>query len=181
MGRHANPLRSSRRGFVRTFALVLATQPAIVWADVVYQAPEEFVAQFVGAGVAPAYVWLTPDLRAAVAEVLGHPCRQARVRYWRSGDTTAWILDEIGKEYPITAGFVVRGGEIVAARVLVYRESRGQEIHQPRFLAQFDGARLDAERRLTREIHSISGATMSVDAMDRMARTALLLAARLPP
>jgi len=83
------------------------------------------------------------------------------------------VLEEIGKEEPITAGFVVEGGRIKQARVLVYRESRGGEIRYPVFLKQYDGAALTADHYLDRSIDGISGATLSVRAMERMARLAL--------
>jgi len=84
------------------------------------------------------------------------------------------MLDEIGKEYPITAGFVVSDNHIERAQVLIYRESRGDEIHLPAFLRQFIGSGLDGER-LSNKIDGITGATLSVNAMQRMARAALVL------
>jgi FMN-binding domain len=105
---------------------------------------------------------------------LGHTYPQARLRYWRAADKTVWILDEIGKEYPITAAFVVVDQQIERAQVLIYRESRGEEIHLPAFLRQFIGGHLDGER-LSNKIDGITGATLSVRAMERMARAALVL------
>jgi hypothetical protein len=144
-------------------------------ADTVYQEPEAFIVEALGAVPKPDLVWLTPTLQQRVAAVLGHPYRQARLRYWQAGPTQVWILDEIGKEFPITAGFVVRAARIASARVLVYRESRGGEIHQKGFVRQFEGAGLGAGGRLDTRIDGITGATMSVDAMQRMAQVALLL------
>lgn len=142
-------------------------------------ATERFLVEVFGTPPKPEVVWLTPALQARIQETLGHPYRQARLRYWRANDTVAWILDEIGKEFPITAGFVVRDGKLQDARVLIYRESRGGEIQQSSFLRQFDGAALADDRHLTQRIDGITGATMSVDAMQRMAKTALLLTARI--
>jgi hypothetical protein len=85
-----------------------------------------------------------------------------------------WILEETGKEELITAGFVVVSGRIDHVRVLAYRESRGQEVRQPSFLKQFRDARLREDDRLDRDIDGIVGATLSVGAMERMARLALL-------
>ena len=84
-----------------------------------------------------------------------------------------WILEETGKEELITAGFVVADGRIDHVRVLVYRESRGQEVRQSSFLGQFKDARLKEGDRLDRDIDGIVGATLSVGAMERMARLAL--------
>ena len=58
-------------------------------------------------------------------------------------------------------------------RVLVYRESRGEEVRTPSFLKQFKDAKLTRGDRLDREIDGIAGATLSVGAMERMARLAL--------
>jgi hypothetical protein len=59
--------------------------------------------------------------------------------------------------------------------VLVYRESRGQEVRQSSFLKQFKSARLAKGDQLDRDIDGIVGATLSVGAMERMARLALFL------
>ena len=158
---------------------------ACVWsvpaaADTVYQTPESFIAEAFGTPPAPAFLWLTAEVQASIRPLLGHPYPQARLRYWRVGDTTAWVLEETGKEYPITAGFLVQNGQILQARLLVYREARGGEIHLSSFLRQFAGAGIDASGALTRPIDGITGATLSVDAMRRMARTALSLSRRIP-
>ncbi len=142
----------------------------------VIEPPASFLAAaFDGAPPAPSILWLTPEVRRRVEAVLGHRFAGLRLRYWRKGGRSAWILNEIGKEEPITAGFVVEGGRIVRASVLVYRESRGYEIRYPQFRGQFEGAELDTDMRLDRRIDGIAGATLSVNAMIRMARTALLL------
>lgn len=162
-------------------ALALSAAASAATADNVYLEPAEFVAgAFAGAfaGTAPQVrvLWLTPDVRAEAARILGHEPAQLRQKYWTDGRRTAWILDEIGKEDPITAGFVVDDGRIEQARVLVYRESRGGEIRYPSFVAQFRGAALAADGHLNRRIDGIAGATLSVEAMLRMSRAALYYA-----
>lgn len=155
--------------------------PALVGAasalagEQVYLAPQTFLLQALGAAAEPRVLWLTAPIRARLAAVLGHEPAQLRQRYWAAGDKTAWILDEIGKEEPITAGFVVAGGRIAQARVLVYRESRGGEVRYPAFLDQYARAGLTDEGQLDKPIDGIAGATLSVGAMERMAREALVL------
>ncbi|MDO8347739.1 MAG: FMN-binding protein [Rugosibacter sp.] len=122
-----------------------------------------------------ATVWLTAELKPAVRAILGRDMTAARLRYWRLGNRTAWVLDEVGKEMPITVGIVVDDGAITRMRVLAYRESRGWEVQSPNFLRQFAGARLGNEQQLDRSIDGISGATLSVRALTRVARLALLL------
>jgi hypothetical protein len=159
--------------------LLVSASPAI--ADAVYQQPDDFIREvFAGLPPKPRLLWLNADAQKKLSAIFGHPYPQARLRYWRTQALTAWVLEDIGKEYPITAGFVVAQGKLGQARVLVYRESRGDEIHYPAFLRQFQGAALKDEG-LSKPIDGISGATLSVWAMQRMARAALTLDALAPP
>ena len=139
----------------------------------VYQEPSAFIAETFGSVPAPKVLWLTKDLQAQAAAILGHPPAQLRQRYWSDARKSVWILEETGKEELITAGFVVADGRIDHVRVLVYRESRGQEVRQPSFLKQFKNAKLAQDTRLDRDIDGIVGATLSVEALERMARLAL--------
>lgn len=120
-------------------------------------------------------LWLIGDLQPAVRAILGHDYPAARIRYWRVGQRTAWVLDEIGKEMPITIGIVIGNGAVESVKVLVYRESRGWEVKSPAFTAQFSGAKLTTDQQLDRHIDGISGATLSVRALGRLTRLALLL------
>lgn len=140
----------------------------------VYQLPDRFVEEALG-GLAqkPEVLWLTKDRAIRAATILGHAPSQLRQRYWRRDGRTIWVLEEIGKEEPITVGFVVEQGRVKHAKVLVYRESRGGEIRYPAFIRQYEGVGLKEDDRLDREIDGISGATLSVRAMERMARLAL--------
>lgn len=171
-------VRWCKRGYlvmVTTAMLVMG----VAHADTVYVSAEQFLQDACTAKPGnPEVLWLTPDLQSRIKEVLGHPYPGARLRYWKEGQRLMFIVDEIGKEYPITAGFVVNTDKtpyIERARVLVYREARGAEIHQNSFLKQFDGAALTADQHLSKRIDGITGATMSVDSMDRMAKAVLVM------
>lgn len=120
-------------------------------------------------------LWVTGDLRDGVERMLGHSFSVLRVRYWFDGTRSAWILDEVGKELPITIGVTVADSAIDNVRVLEFRESRGWEVRYPFFTDQFRKAKLGADERLDRRIDGISGATLSVRAVTRIARIALLL------
>ena len=152
---------------------VLALGAAAAVHGEVYQDPGAFVAEMFGSTPAPKVLWLTREIQAQAASILGHPPAQLRQRYWSDAHKSVWILEETGKEELITAGFVVMNGRIDHVRVLVYRESRGQEVRQGSFLKQFKDAKLAQENRLDRDIDGIVGATLSVGAMERMARLAL--------
>lgn len=120
-------------------------------------------------------LWVSGDLRDAVERAIGHRFGQLRVRYWYDGETSAWILEEIGKELPITIGIAVRDKAIDSVRILEFREIRGWEVRYPFFTDQFHAATLTDDGDLDRNIDGITGATLSVHAVKRMARAALLM------
>ncbi|GIX31919.1 MAG: hypothetical protein KatS3mg124_2391 [Porticoccaceae bacterium] len=140
----------------------------------------DFVHAHLGDKATPGVLWLHGDLRERAAAVLGHPFRGLRVRYFGAGQKTVWILDEIGKELPITIGVAVEGRRILEVRVLRYRESRGGEVRHPFFTDQFRGAALVEGDRLDRAIDGITGATLSVAAVRKVATLALLFHAHTP-
>lgn len=138
---------------------------------------EAFLAEAFGNAVPPAQTLdLDATRQAQLATVYGRKYPQARLRYWRANGRTAWIFDDIGKEgyQPTTSGFVVKAGTIEAARVLFYKESRGEQVGEASFLKQLLGAKA-AGGGIDKSVDNISGATYSVKLMQRMARTALML------
>lgn len=167
-----NNQRLFRTGLVS--GLLLAASTLVGAASGVYMEPEQFISEaFDGKPATGSALWLSGPLRDQVVSILGHPPGSARQRYWRSGQRSVWILNEIGKEQPITAGFVVEDNQIISSRVLVFRESRGWEIRNQNFTRQFKGAGLN-NLMLDQPIDGITGATLSVRAMRKMARLALL-------
>lgn len=136
--------------------------------------PETWLAEVFG-GQVPA-----PQVAAGGSFGLLQPL-PGRVRYWRANGRTAWIFDEIGKVgyAPTTCGFVIKGGAIESAKVLVYRESRADQVGTPSFLNQLVGAR-PAGNGIDKKVDNISGATYSVDMMKRMAGAALQLDKTVP-
>jgi hypothetical protein len=143
----------------------------------VHQSPEDFLREAFPAGEpAKKVLWVSGALKGQVEQVMGHPLGLLRVRYWTLGERTAWILEEIGKIELITAGVVVDAGQIEKVKILVYRESRGWEVRFPFFTNQFLGAQVRGRKdELDRSVEGISGATLSVSAVTRMARLALVL------
>ncbi len=144
--------------------------------EITYLSSDDFLQRaFNGDTVSPKAIWLKGKLKTDVSKILGHDYPALRVRYWMKNNRMAWILEEIGREKPLTAGFVVDKQQIVMARLLIFRESRGDEIRFPAFTEQFNGARLDETNKLDRRIDGISGATLSVNAMRKLSTIALLL------
>jgi thiamine biosynthesis lipoprotein ApbE len=118
-------------------------------------------------------VVLTPDEAAAVEDVLRSRLGQrtftvhAGIAPDGALDGFAVIHAEIGKFklFHFIVG-VEPDGRVRRVAVLVYRESRGGEIGQRRFLVQYDEKTTADPLRMSRDIINISGATMSVNSMN---------------
>ena len=142
--------------------------------QIMHMSKEDFLAQAFADEPQWSMLRLKRPLKQRINQILGHPYPGGRIRYWHQGPRTAWIIDEIGKEMPITMGLVVENKAIIEVKILVYREERGGEVHEPSFTRQFANVTLQGEG-LPRQIDGISGATLSVDAVTRVAELALVL------
>jgi FMN-binding domain len=138
------------------------------------EAQQRFIdSAFDGAPPAPKTLWLDKRIKAKAKTILQHDYAGLRVRYWQDGARTLWVLDETGKYEPITVGVIIENGAIAQLTVLAYRESRGWEVKHDFFTRQFIGATLPKKQKLDRRISGISGATLSVRALKKLARLAL--------
>lgn len=144
-----------------------------------YLGRDEFLGMAFGGDQAQMHtLWLTEERRAAARAAVGWVPTALRLRYWQEGSRTAWILEEIGKDKPITLGVAVSAHRIERVEVLAFRESRGWEIRYPFFTGQFNGLKLAPDGYLSQPIDGITGATLSVRAVERVARLALWLDAQ---
>jgi len=164
------------RRFVRSLTALSLLLPALALPATVYETQPDFLARaFSGSPPAPGVLWLSGERKTAVRQLLGHDYPALRLRYWCSAGRSAWVLDEIGKDLPITVGIIIAAGTIRDLRVLTYRESRGGEVATPAFTDQFIDASLGGDDRLDVAIDGISGATLSVQALTKLATMALYL------
>ena len=155
--------------------ILSVTVIGITYARGIYQEPEEFLNEMFKDNPPSAHkLWIKKELAQQINEILGHDLGVLRLSYWKSNDRTVWILDEIGKDQPITTGIVIRDNQIELIRVLIFRETRGWEVRYPFFTDQFNSSMLVNGVELDVEIDGISGATLSVNAMTKMAKLALL-------
>lgn len=170
--------RRSRRAFVRALLALpfagFAGRSAAAGLEQFYKfniKPEVFLEEVFGGEVPVAQSVAVGGVPVQLIQPL-----PARMRYWRANGKTVWIFDELGKDgyLPTTCAFVVKDASIERAKVLIYRESRGEQIGQPSFLQQLTGAKA-AGAGIDKPVDNISGATYSVKMMQRMARTALAL------
>ncbi len=116
---------------------------------------------------------LSPRERDDVEKLLGSRLRKDAFTVYlgvtESGelDGYAVVQEEIGKFKLIT--FIVGvepSGKVRRVAVMVYREARGGEVAQRRFLVQYQGKTVDAAFSINRDIINITGATMSVSSMN---------------
>tara|TARA_B110000444_G_C18578415_1_gene472787 strand:- start:163 stop:693 length:531 start_codon:yes stop_codon:yes gene_type:complete len=115
------------------------------------------------------------DTKVLLQKIMGDKYNKRIFSYWQKDNSTIWILNSIGKYKPITAGFVIQDCKIKSSHVLVYREQIGYEIKYPNFLLQFTDAELNSNIDLNIRVDNISGATLSVNSMERMVKASLLL------
>ncbi len=121
----------------------------------------------------PKILWINKTLKKQVKKILDHKPGFLRTRYWKKDSISVWILDEIGKTQPITVGVVIENNTIKRIKVLAFRESRGWEVKHDFFTDQFKGTNLNSDLKLDKPIDGISGATLSVHALTKIARIAL--------
>lgn len=158
--------------------LFLFTSPLL--ARGTYQEPSIFLSDvFDGHVPQVKKIWLTGNIRKTATKILQHKPDRLRISYWLKNQNSVWILNEIGKEKPITVGIVINKNKIENIKVLIFRESRGDEIRHNFFTQQFKQAMLKNNNQLDRSIDGISGATMSVRALTKLARLALFLSTQI--
>lgn len=145
-----------------------------------YVSTKNFVSQTLGEDAMAEVLWLDAELRAELKQyftlkTLDEALPGARIRYWQAGDQRVWVLNQVGRDKPITMGFVIREKKIVSMKILAFRESRGWEVRYPRFTSQFQSLGVNKYLKLDAPIDNITGATLSVNAVKRSARLALYL------
>ena len=139
-----------------------------------YQSKETFVDEiFTGNPPKPKSFWINKQVKPTVSEILQHRPGFLRTRYWKDDQKSVWILNEVGKTKPITVGIVIENKKITLLKVLAFRESRGWEVKHTFFTDQFKEAALNEDLSLDNSIDGISGATLSVRALVKLAKLAL--------
>ena len=161
--------------FLKIFLIILASSMiSNIFAEEIYQKPEDFIKDsFSSKPPKSKVLWITKSLKPEIYKIMGHDLTALRIRYWSKEDKTVWVLNEIGKEHPITVGLIVSKNKIQKLKVLVFRESRGGEIRHSFFTKQFKQIGLTSDNKLEKNIDGISGATLSVTALKKLARLAL--------
>jgi len=161
---------------VKFLVILLLVQPTYLFAKGTYQQPEDFISEaFKEQQPEEKLILIKGDLLKQVEKILQHRLKGKRIRYWEKDNRSVWVLEEIGKKKPITVGIIIDNDSIAQLKVLAFRETRGWEIRYPFFTKQFNQVSLTADKTLSKTIDGISGATLSVRALRKLANIALLL------
>jgi H+/Na+-translocating ferredoxin:NAD+ oxidoreductase subunit G len=124
---------------------------------------------------------LSPEKKAQIEERIGwkFPEHSFEVYIGESGDKIdgyALVQNTIGKHKPMTYMVGIDNkGQVSDVELLIFRESRGSEIRQKRFNAQYEGKTVSDPVRINKDIINISGATMSVRSMSAGIKRVLVL------
>ena len=158
-------------GFV--FALLSGVGARSARADQVYFTARDLLADFFKSSQNVTYkkVQLDGSETQKLAQRLGYTPSKSSYTFYvaTSGarvDGYAFIDEEKGEHLPIT--FAVKlspTGKVMRQEIVVYRESRGDEVRDERFRAQFVGKSASDAIDTDQDIQAVSGATISSRAM----------------
>jgi Na+-translocating ferredoxin:NAD+ oxidoreductase RnfG subunit len=133
------------------------------------------------AGIRKDVIKLSPEKKTQIEERIGwkFPEQSFEVYIGETGnqiDGYALVQNTIGKHKPMTYMVGIDSkGQVSDIELLIFRESRGSEIRQKRFNAQYEGKTVNDPVRINKDIINITGATMSVRSMSAGIKRALVL------
>jgi Na+-translocating ferredoxin:NAD+ oxidoreductase RnfG subunit len=126
-------------------------------------------------------IHLQPDQQQRVQEKVGEPMEADPVIFYvgthnSQVDGYAYITDKKGRHRPIT--FIVGLKPDCSVRdvaIMIYREPRGYEVQEPRFLRQYQRKTMQDPIEVYRDIKNISGATISAHSVSAGVREAVAI------
>jgi len=130
---------------------------------------------FQGPPPEPGYLWIKPSIRPKIEAVIMHGYNGFRIKYWDKNEKTVWILEDIAKEKPVCVGIITYQEKIISLDIIFSNGKWGKQIQNINFINQFENVEIDEKGILNKNIDGISGATLSVNVVSRLAQLALLL------
>jgi FAD:protein FMN transferase len=124
---------------------------------------------------------LDPALRAKLEHDTNVKFPEATYTFFISGQPGqpqkfAIVMNEIGKSEPITFMVGINDqGKVTEVLIMVFRENRGWEVKEKRFLNQFKNKTVHSPIRVEEDIINYTGATLSSKAVARGVKRALAL------
>ena len=132
---------------------------------------------FPGAAFRPDSRNLTEEQVKQIEHASGVPVRNRQIKAWRVSTGGWFIADEVvGKHEFIPFALALdKEGALRGVEILEYREAYGGQIRDPAWRQQFLGRKPGTRLRLEKEIHNVSGATLSckhvTDGVNRLLAT----------
>ena len=157
--------------------LPIAAVATSVYAKTYFTVEQAQEAIFPGAQMTPAFLTLTSAQRREIERRSDVNVRLNDVHLWKVADGGYFIVDEVvGKHEFITYALGLNAdGSVKQIEIMDYRESYGYEIRNPDWRSQFVGKTAASKLVLEKDIHNISGATLScrhiVDGVKRILAT----------
>jgi Na+-translocating ferredoxin:NAD+ oxidoreductase RnfG subunit len=122
-------------------------------------------------------VYLTKDQMKSIQRASNVRVNNSKLNAQKTKDGGWFIVDQvIGKHENIDIAVALSSnGKVKGIEVLTYRETYGDEIMNPKWLAQFFGRGNEEYLKLDKQIKNISGATLScrhiTDGINRLTHT----------
>lgn len=161
--------------FLPLGAIVILGGPA--YATVYLSVEQAQSILFPGATFQPDNRTLTDEQAKAIEHASGVSVRNKQLRVWRVSTGGWFIADEVvGKHefIPFAVGLDSQGA-VKGVEILEYKEAYGGQIREANWRQQFAGKRPGTKLRLEKDIHNISGATLSckhvTDGINRLLAT----------
>jgi Na+-translocating ferredoxin:NAD+ oxidoreductase RnfG subunit len=126
-------------------------------------------------------IQLTPDQQKRVQDKVDEPIETDTFifhvgKHNNQVDGYAYITDKKGRHRPIT--FIVglkADCTVQDVAIMIYREPRGYEVKEKRFLRQYRHKAIDDPIEVHRDIKNISGATISAESVSAGVREAVAI------
>ena len=122
-------------------------------------------------------ITLTPQQMKSIKAASKTRVRNKKLNVWRTADKGWFIVDQVvGKHEMIDIAVALNAdGSVKGVEILQYRETYGDQVRHPKWLAQFMGKTFKQHLKLDQEIKNISGATLScrhvTDGINRLTHT----------
>lgn len=171
---------ATRKPLLLPFMTVLgiSVSPApLSYAETYLTVPEAQQALWQQQALRKVPVTLSKKQMKAIARASKTRVRQAQLNVWKTPDNGWFIVDQVvGKHEMIDLAVALESdGSVKGVEILQYRETYGDEVRYPKWLAQFIGKNYSQHLKLDEEIKNISGATLScrhvTDGVNRLTQT----------
>mgnify|MGYP003384226047 CR=1 FL=1 len=150
--------------FAKTMVLLgLIQAPTALFAETYLTIDQARTALWADVAMTPNQVKLTKAQMKSIAHASHVRVNRNILNAWKTADGGWFIVDQVvGKHEMIDVALALdSAGKVKGIEILSYRETYGDEVKNPKWLAQFLGRGNEQYLRLDQQIKNISGATLS--------------------